>query len=104
MAVYKLFPTQDATIYSRYPTKNTGLDSILEATADYSLTGVAHVSRYLIQFDQSEIDSLIDNEISNAPYQVNLKNYICNLNNLNVDTTLEVFALSGSWGMGTGHF
>jgi len=103
MAVYKLFPTQDATIYSRYPTKNTGLDSILEATADYS-TGVAHVSRYLIQFDQSEIDSLIDNKIGNAIYQVNLKNYICNLNNLNVDTTLEVFALSGSWGMGTGHF
>jgi hypothetical protein len=103
MAIYKLFPTKDATIYSRYPKKNTGLDSILEANADYS-TGVAHVSRYLIQFDQSEIDSLIDNKIGNATYQVNLKNYICNLNNLNVDTTLEVFAISGSWGMGTGHF
>jgi hypothetical protein len=29
MAVYKLFPSQDATIYSRYPNKNTGLDEIL---------------------------------------------------------------------------
>lgn len=102
MAVYKLFPTKDATIYSRYPKKNTGLDSILEATADYS-TGVAHVSRYLIQFDQDEINSLFTNEITGS-YKINLINYISNLNNLNVDTTLEVYAISGSWGMGTGHF
>ena len=57
MAVYKLFPTKDATIYSRYPTMNTGLDSIIEALADYS-TGTAHVSRYFIQFDQTEINTL----------------------------------------------
>ena len=62
MAVYKIFPTQDATIYSRYPTMNTGLDSILEANADFS-TGVPHVSRYLIQFDQNEIDSIITMKI-----------------------------------------
>ena len=62
MAVYKLFPTKDATIYSRYPTMNTGLDSILEANADFSTT-TPHVSRYLIQFDQNEIDSLFNNKI-----------------------------------------
>lgn len=103
MAVYKLFPTKDATIYSRYPTKNTGLDSILEANADYS-TGTAHVSRYLIQFDQNEIDSLFDTKIGTSSYQINLINYIANLQNLNVDTTLEAYAVSGSWEMGTGHF
>ena len=102
MAIYKLFPTKDATIYSRYPKKNTGLDSILEANADYS-TGIAHVSRYLIQFDQDEINSLFADKITGS-YQINLINYISNLNNLNVDTTLEVYAISGSWGMGTGHF
>ena len=31
MAVYKIFPTADATIYSRFPVKNTGLDEVLEA-------------------------------------------------------------------------
>lgn len=110
MAVYKLFPTKDATIYSRYPTKNTGLDSILEASADYSTT-TPHVSRYLIQFDQDEINSIINDKIGTSNYydnnfsrQIDLVNYIANLQNLNVDTTLEVYAVSGSWGMGTGHF
>jgi len=29
MAIYKIYPTKDATIYSRYPSLNTGLDEIL---------------------------------------------------------------------------
>ena len=28
MAVYKLFPLQDASVYSFYPFMNTGIDSI----------------------------------------------------------------------------
>ena len=32
MAVYKIFPTQDATLYSLYPTMNTGLDEIIECS------------------------------------------------------------------------
>jgi hypothetical protein len=103
MAVYKLFPTKDATIYSRYITRNTGLDSILEAWADYSTT-TPHVSRYLIQFDQTEIDTIFDDKIGTSSYQINLVNYIANIQNLNVDTELEAYAISGSWGMGTGHF
>ena len=110
MAVYKIFPPQDATIYSRYPTMNTGLDSILEANADFS-TGVPHVSRYLVQFDQNEIDSIINDKIGTASYydenfsrQIDLVNYVANIQNLNVDTTLEAYAVSGAWGMGTGHF
>lgn len=103
MAVYKIFPTKDATIYSRYPAKNTGLDSIIEATADFS-TGTAHASRYLVQFSQDEIDSIIDNKIGTASFQVNLKNFIANIENLNTDTTLEVYPVSGSWNMGTGRF
>jgi hypothetical protein len=96
MAVYKIFPTKDATIYSRYPAKNTGLDSIIEAIADFS-TGTAQVSRYLIQFSQEEIDSIIDDKISGSEFQVNLKNYIANITNLNTDTTLEIYPVSGSW-------
>ena len=30
MAVYKIFPTKDATVYSLYPSKNTGLDEIID--------------------------------------------------------------------------
>ena len=31
MAIYKIFPEKDATLYTQYPTMNTGLDEILEA-------------------------------------------------------------------------
>ena len=60
MAVYKIFPIQDATIYSLFPSMNTGLDPQLEA----STTAFAYsdpnpqVSRYLVKF--SNEDLLID--------------------------------------------
>jgi hypothetical protein len=108
MAVYKIFPTKDATIYSKFPARNTGLDSIIETSTDKD----AHLSRYLIQFSQEEINTLVDNTISSSyasgsgfgDIKVNLKNFIANISNLNTDTTLEVFPVSGSWNMGTGRF
>jgi len=100
MAVYKLFPTKDATIYSRYPAKNTGLDSIIETSTDKD----AKLSRYLIQFSQDEINSLIDSKIYSSSMQVDLKTYISAIENLNTDTTIEVFPISDTWNMGTGRF
>jgi hypothetical protein len=32
MAVLKIFPEKDATLYSLFPSMNTGLDEIVEAT------------------------------------------------------------------------
>ena len=100
MAVYKLFPTKDATIYSKFPAKNTGLDSIIETNTDID----SDLSRYLIEFSQDEIDSLINSKIGTASMQVNLKAYIAAIENLNTDTIIEVFPVSGSWNMGTGHY
>lgn len=99
MATYKLFPTKDTTIYSEYPSQNTGLDSILEASVDIN----AYTSRYLVQFSQDEINTLINNKIGTASMQANLKTYISTVENLNTSTTVEVFALAESWEMGTGH-
>ena len=45
MAVYKIFASADATIYSRYPTKNTGIDPILEVSVKNSQDGVRFLSR-----------------------------------------------------------
>jgi hypothetical protein len=39
MAVYKLFPTQDTTLYCSDPTSNTGLDAILEVSNKLGLDG-----------------------------------------------------------------
>jgi len=108
MAVYKIFPTKDTTIYSKYPAQNTGLDSIIEASVDTD----AKLSRYLVQFSQNEINTLVDTTISSSyasgsgfeDIKVSLKNYIANIKNLNTDTTLQVYPISGSWNMGTGKF
>lgn len=45
MAVYKIFASADATIYSRYPVKNTGLDSILEVSVKNSQDGTRFLDR-----------------------------------------------------------
>lgn len=106
MAVYKIFPSKDATMYSMYPTMNTGLDEIIEAT----LTSIApndpnpQTSRYLIKFEQDEIEDVINNKISGADWQANLRCYIAKTTGLKLDTTLDIFAISSSWGMGTGKY
>ena len=103
MAVYKLFPEKDASIYSEFPSLNTGLDEIIEASTFYNSIS-PEVSRYLIKFSQTEIEDIINNKIQDSNFQVNLKNYIANITGINTDTTLEVYPISGSWNMGTGRY
>jgi hypothetical protein len=65
MAVYKIFPEKDATLYSLFPNMNTGLDEIVEATE----TSFAYsdpnpqTSRFVINFSETEIDDLLDNKL-----------------------------------------
>ena len=54
MAVYKLFPLKDATLYSGTPDKNTGLDEILELSI-ISNGFYPDVSRFIIKFDNDEL-------------------------------------------------
>lgn len=114
MAIYKLFPEKDATLYSQFPAQNTGLDSIIEASTYYIPTET-EVSRFLIKFADSEITDVIDNKISGSvtdstgsllpdskAFQANLRCFIANVQGLNLDTTLEVYPVAGAWNMGTG--
>jgi len=101
MAVYKIFPTKDASIYSEKPELNSGLDQILEAST-YSKLGNFYTSRYLIQFSDDEINDIIDNNISGSNFNVYLRNYAAVVNGLNLDSILQFYPISGSWEMGTG--
>ena len=38
MAIYKIFPTADTTLYSGYVSANTGLDEILEASTNFKIS------------------------------------------------------------------
>jgi hypothetical protein len=103
MAIYKLFPSQDATLYSSYPTMNTGLDAILEVSNKIGSDGNPDVARYLIQFDNTEILDIINNKISGSSYDIYLKNFVTEVQGLNQNTTLELRASAQSWNNGTGY-
>lgn len=100
MAVYKIFPEQDASIYSQYPTMNAGLDPIL----DISNNSIYQVARSLIKFNQEEINSVINNSISGSNFEAYLKAYISNVEGITQDTILEIYPISGSWSNGNGQY
>ena len=115
MAVYKLFPTQDATLYSLFPSMNTGLDEIVEATE----TSFAYAdpnpqtSRFLINFEENEIDDVLENKIgisssvqllNNNLWKSNLQCFIATSTGLQANTTVECYPVYGNWDMGTGRY
>ena len=105
MAVYKIFPLQDATLYSFYPTMNTGIDPILEVgNLNENINPVPQVSRFLVQFDQTEIEDVIDNKVGGTQFSSSLKCYIANAQGIIFDTELEIYPVSGSWNNGSGTY
>jgi hypothetical protein len=104
MAVYKIFPTQDTTLYSAYPVMNTGLNAICEASNILGLSGNPEVARYLTQFDTSEIQDIIDNKIDGKSYDIFLRNFIAEAQGINANVSLEIHPTAQSWNNGTGYY
>lgn len=105
MAVYKLFPSKDASIYSFYPVMNTGIDPIIEiGNLNVNRDPIPQVFRFLIQFDQSEIEDVINNKIGDTNFSSHLKTYIATAQGIVANTNLEIYPVSGSWNNGTGTY
>ena len=105
MAVYKIFPEKDATLYTEFPNRNTGLDQILEANT-YQADGLGQVSRYVIKFSDNDITNVITNKIGTGTpeWTAYLRNYHAVVTGLNLDSELEFYPVAGNWGMGTGRY
>jgi hypothetical protein len=117
MAVYKIFPEKDTTIYSEFPDVNTGLDAILEVKNINSvLSNNPQVARTLLQFPTDkmiDVSNLIINtstltgtipSSSTGLYSASLKLFIADATNLPDDYTLYCYAASQSWQAGTGRY
>jgi len=102
MAIYKIFPEKSATLYSFYPTVNTGIDEILEVSTFTSYNGTNESSRALLQFSSAQIQDIIANKVSGNTYDAYLKLYLANGSNLPLNYTLHCYTISGSWNQGTG--
>jgi hypothetical protein len=104
MAVYKIFPEKDTTVYSAYPNTNTGLDQILEIQNEMSSSNNdAQVSRFLLTFPTSQIQDVINNEVTGT-YKTFLKLFVANATSLPDNYTLNFYPVSQSWEEGTGRF
>lgn len=98
-----LLPTEDTTIYQRYPNNNAGLDEILEvgkniASLDSATMYSSASSRALLNFN-------IPSEQQYPPsskYFLNLK--IANATKINRYQMLHVHLVSSSWIEGSGYF
>jgi len=102
MAVYKIFPEKSATLYSYYPSLNSGLDEILELSTFSTVTSTNEVSRLLLKFSQSEITDVINNKVSGSTYDSYLKLYLAYASEIPLDYTIYSYPISGSWNVGTG--
>lgn len=104
MAVIKIFPQQDATIYTEFPTQNTGISEILDLTKGPSLNYPSYSSaaRVLVKFADSDISGSISKYIGSSPFAATLKLYLTDAGSIPLLYDLEAYAISGSWDMGTG--
>jgi len=103
--IISFYPQKDATIYEKYVNKNTGLDAILDISKTVEGTSNFN-SRALIKFDLTTLiqysSSGLIPSASAAKYY--LKLYATEPEEIPVEYTLQCYAISGSWNMGTGRF
>jgi hypothetical protein len=67
MAVYKIFPFKDTTLYSFYPDMNTGIDPINQiSNLNFALDTYPQVARTILSFDSTEIADTIENVIQHS--------------------------------------
>ena len=105
MAVYKIFPYKDATLYSFYPDMNTGIDPITTiSNLNIAVDSNPQVARFLTEFVQEEIEDVINNKISGSQWDVELKSFIATAQGIVEATDLSVHPLAQYWYNGTGTY
>lgn len=112
MAIYRIFPDKTATIYSRYPLYNTGLDEIMEVDS-YYVGDTGYVARALIAFNIEDQSNLIEGEISSSlatsgrnflDFSASLKAYLADGTEAPTEYRVEALPVYDDWSRGTGKF
>ena len=97
---YFLTASKDASIYLQQPNQNTGLDEILEVSKVY-YGNIKDVAKSLIKFEVGFLSSsLADTSISMSEATLVLRE--TESNEIPLEYTLYVNAVSGAWEMGAG--
>lgn len=104
MAIYRIYPEKDSSIYSQTPISNTGRDEILELGGYRDQSGIPRATRFLIQFNDNEISTVVDSLIRSNPISASIKLFLAEASEIPADFSISCFPLSQSWGEGIGQF
>lgn len=104
MAVYKIFPEKDSTLYSEVPYANTGKDEILEIAGYTDSTGVGRTTRSLLKFNTSDIRTVVSSYIPSNQFSASLNLFLADASEIPVDFKIYCYSISQSWEGGVGKF
>jgi len=111
MAIFKIFPEKDATLYSEYGNMNTGRDEILEVGSYYK-GAISYVNRSVIAFDSTEVTNILETYVSSSnravtDFSASLRLMLASANELPTSYTLEAFPVYAgglTWEVGNGKY
>lgn len=111
MAIFKIFPEKDATLYSEYSNMNTGRDQILEVSSYYK-GAISYVNRSVIAFDSTEVANILETYVSSSDravtdFSASLRLMLASANELPIGYTLEAFPVYAggvTWEVGNGKY
>ena len=99
--------TKNITVFNVWNTEGATWSSnpLLWNVSDFVIyTNSSVVSRFVIKFEQSDIDYVYDNIVKDATSSAHLISYIATAEGVAQESTLEVFPVQGSWLNGTGMY
>ena len=81
------------------------LNPLLWSVSDYvDYSNASVVSRFLIKFQQNDIDYVLNNIVKNKSWDAHLLSYVATAEGVAQEASLEVFPVAKSWINGTGHY
>ena len=101
MAIYRIYPSKDSTLYTKQTDLNAGRDAMLELGSNK----FGEALRPVIQFSQTEVTSTITDILGGTSnYSASIKLYTANASQLGEDTKVHIHPLAESWVEGIGHY
>lgn len=104
MAVYRIFPENDAFISTENVLGNAGKDEILELGGYPNISDVGQTNRILIKYNTAEIQDVISTKIGAAHYSASIGLYLADAYEVPVDYSIYAYPIYGIWDNGVGKF
>lgn len=105
MAVYKLFPIKDNSLYSFYPKMNSGIDEVNQiSNLNIAVDTSPQVARIITEFSQEEIEDTINNLISGSQWTANFRQFIATAQGIVESMFVEVHPAASYWWNGSGKY